>query len=261
MIDVMVLGNCLQEHVVKAEQLLCSNDYTELHSIASLVRSFWQFVPVHPAPLPEHLRRSEQSRLQGVYSKLQTVKLFSSGCLKQQRFLLMDADMLVRANLDDAFGYGVPAGVMRGEADSCLFERRPDYTYFYPDSTMKPGDSHPAMKGGINGGLVLFEPSAETYKDMMRKLQDFRPTTKMAEQEFLSYYWGRTGSLHAMHKKYNFQLHQLYFASPKATTGQERQSSFAYMVDRPEEIRVFHFSADQKPSMILINGMSSVQGG
>ena len=92
-----------------------------------------------------------------------------------------------------------------------------------------PGNSHPPMKGGINGGLVLFEPSADTYKDMMDELHDFRLKTKMAEQQFLSYYWGRSGSWHAMHKKYNFQIHQLYFASPEAPPGQERQSSFAYI--------------------------------
>ena len=94
----------------------------------------------------------------------------------------------------------------------------------------------------------------------MDELHDFRLKTKMAEQQFLSYYWGRSGSWHAMHKKYNFQIHQLYFASPEAPPGQDRQSSFAYMVDHPQEIRVFHFSADQKPSEILINDMSSVQG-
>ena len=32
------------------------------------------------------------------------------------------------------------------------------------------------------------------------------------------------------------------------------------MIDHPEEIRVHHFSADQKPSMILVNDMASVEG-
>ena len=260
MVDVMVLGNSLQEHGVKAEKLLCINEDTEKNSIAHLMRSFWQFAHVQHVQLPRHLRGSEQARLQGVYSKLQTVNIFSEGPMKQQRFLLMDADMLVRSNLDDLFACGVPAGVMRGETDTCLFEPRPSHTFFHKDTTMRPGDSHPQMKGGINGGLVLFEPSAETYEDMMRELHDFRPQTKMAEQEFLSYYYGRSGSWHAMHKKNNFQLHQMYFANPEAPLGQDRQSSFAYMVDHPQEIRVFHFSADQKPSDILISEMSSVQG-
>lgn len=260
MVDVMVLGNSLLEHGVKAQKVLCINEDTAQNGIANLMRAFWHFVPVKHVPLPRHLKGSEQSRLQGVYSKLQTVKIFSSGTERQQRFLLMDADMLVRANLDDVFAQEVPAGVMRGDTDSCLFEPRPSHTYFYAGNTMKRGDSHPAMKGGINGGLVLFEPDANTYDDMMEKLYSFTPKTKMAEQEFLSYYWGRTAEWHAMHKKYNFQIHQLYFASPEPPPAQDRQSSFAYMVDHPNEIRVFHFSADQKPSQILIDSMASVQG-
>ena len=76
MVDVMVLGNSLQEHGVKAEKVLCINDDTKLNGIADLMGAFWQFVPVQHVPLPRHLRGSEQSRLQGVYSKLQTVNLF-----------------------------------------------------------------------------------------------------------------------------------------------------------------------------------------
>ena len=71
-----------------------------------------------------------------MYSELTTVNHCSSGCLRQQRFLLMDADMLVRANLDDVFANEVPADVMRGEAGSCLFVPRPSHTYFDADTTM-----------------------------------------------------------------------------------------------------------------------------
>ena len=66
----------------------------------------------------------------------------------------------------------------------------------------------------------------------------------MAEQEFLSWYWGWNGDGHAIHKKNNFQLHQLYFANPEVPPGRDKQSSFAYMVDHPQEIRGYHFSAE-----------------
>ena len=248
---------------MKAQKVLCINDDTQLNAIADLFGAFSQLVPVKHMDLPQHLKGSELSRLQGVYSKLQTVSLFSSGCSRQptfSRFLLMDGDMLVRSNIDDVFAYKAPAGVMRGDADSCLFEPRPPHTFFHPDTTMRQGDSHPPMKGGINGGLVLFKPDEDKHKDMMNELQKNVPKTQMAEQEFLSYFWGRSGDLNAMHKKYNFQLLIMYLASPQAPPGQNRQSSFAYMVDHQEEIRVFHFSADEKPSGILINDMKPVQG-
>ena len=76
MVDVMVLGNSLQEHGVKAAKVLCINDDTQQHSIANLMRAFFQFVPVKHVRLPKHLRGSEQSRLQGVYSRFQTVNVF-----------------------------------------------------------------------------------------------------------------------------------------------------------------------------------------
>ena len=132
---------------------------------------------------------------------------------------------------------------MRGERDSCLFAKRPGGTYFHHISTMRRGDTHPKMIGGINGGLVLFEPSADTYTDMMEELKHWRPHTKMAEQEFLSWHWARDGSLNTMHKKYTYQIHQLYFSTPTGTTAGETPSSFSSMVDHPDEIRVFHFSA------------------
>ena len=44
MVDVMVLGNSLQEHGVKAQKLLCINEDTLENNIANLMRAFWQFV-------------------------------------------------------------------------------------------------------------------------------------------------------------------------------------------------------------------------
>ena len=142
-LDTMVLGNSLHEKGVKAQKFLCINEDTLEYNIAHLMRAFWQFVPVKHVALPRHLQGSEQSRLQGVWSKLQTVEIFSSDTLRQQRLLLMDADMLVRANLDDVFSCDVPAGVMRGETDHSLFQKRPAWTYFHGDRTMRSGDSHP----------------------------------------------------------------------------------------------------------------------
>ena len=77
----MVLGNSLKENEVKAKKVLCIHDETQEMRISKLMKAFWEFVPVHHVPLPKHLKGSEQDRLQGVYSKLQTVNLFSSGCL------------------------------------------------------------------------------------------------------------------------------------------------------------------------------------
>ena len=191
MIDVMVLGNSLKETGLKASRLLCINEDTAELSIAMLMKAFWNFVPVTHLELPEHLHATAQRRLQGVYSKLQTIKIFDVRPNRMRRFLLMDADMLVRFNIDDAFAHNVPAGVMRGDRDSRLWENRPAQSYFGPRHTMREGDTYPKMIGGINGGLILFEPNLHTYDDMMRVLENWIPHTRQAEQEFLSFYWAR----------------------------------------------------------------------
>ena len=258
MIDVLVLGNSLLEHNTKASKLLCLNDDTRDMKIARLTRAFWSTVDVSHTELPKHLQGSEQKRLQGVYSKLQTMKIFASGENKQHRILVVDADLLFRRNIDDVFSVNAPAAVMRGECDTCLIHRRPGHSYFYGD--VRSGSRNQPMKGGINGGMVLLEPSEEAYREMMEELAKFDPWTAMAEQEFLSWYFGRTAEWNAIHKKHNFQIHQLFLSTPTPPPGQERESSFQNMVNDPQEIRVFHFSADRKPSHILLEDMESVQG-
>ena len=173
---------------------------------------------------------------------------------------MLDGDMLVRSNIDDLFMANVPAAVMRGEADTCLYERRPSHTYFQGGNEKSYTHRRQKMKGGINGGLVLFKPDARDYERMYNELTRFQPNTTMAEQEFLSWFWGRLGDWNTIHKKTNFQVHQLYLSLPVPPPGQSTKSTFNYMVEHPEEINIFHFSADHKPSQILLDDMKSVEG-
>ena len=85
--------------------------------------------------------------------------------------------MLVRANIDDLFGFNTPAAVMRPEADSCLYERRQRYAYFLSDMAQRRGHSNKKMKGGINGGMILVKPDSEVYADMMNEFARFKPHT------------------------------------------------------------------------------------
>jgi len=257
-IDTLVLGHSLEEHGHKAKRFLCINDDTGEMAISRLLRAFWHLVPVEHVKLPHHLRGSEQKRLQGVYSKLQTMRIFSHGNLRQERFLLMDADMLVRSNMDEVFSTNVPAAVMRGEADTCLFEPRPRHTYYQDGDETSFTVGKRNMKGGINGGLVLFKPDRKVYDDMWEKLQRFTPVTKMAEQEYWSYYYA--GRWNGIHKRNNLQIHQVYFTKQNAPRGQSTKSTMNFMIQHPEEVRVYHYSADMKPSEILVKEMKAVQG-
>ena len=260
MIDILVLGASLKRHGNQAARVLCINDDTKKQRMSNLFRAFWSLVPVSHVELPRHLEKTEMKRLQGVYSKLQTLQVFDERPNKFKRLLLMDGDMLVRTNIDDLFATNTPAACMRGEADTCLYERRPSSSYFFGGTERSFTEGKQKMKGGINGGLLLLKPSVETYEEIYEALKNFRPNTTMAEQEFPSFHWGGHGEWWAMHKKNNFQLHQLYLTLPIPPPGQSRESGMKHMIENPEDIRIFHFSADMKPSEILIDRMPAVQG-
>ena len=199
-------------HGSKIQRIICANDDTRATAEAQLLRAFWTVQDVEHMPLPRHLKNTEQKRLYGVYSKLQTWSIFAKRPWNLKRVLLMDGDMICNHNIDDIFSTRPPAAVMRGEADTNLGERRPAHTYFLRgDETTFTREGQP-MKGGINGGLVLFEPSESVHEDMQRELETFSTPTGMAEQDFLSWYWGRSGDWYAMHKQFNFQVHQLYYS-------------------------------------------------
>lgn len=56
------------------------------------------------------------------------------------------------------------------------------------------------MRGGINGGLVYFEPSEEEFNMMYEYIWsgEWEAVTDMAEQEFLSHWFGRDGRWYAL---------------------------------------------------------------
>ena len=171
-VDILVLGHSLKEQGNKAKRYLCIHGDTHSLKMSMLFKAFWELVPVSHVKLPQHLQGSELNRLQGVYSKLQTVKIFAERPYALKRFLLLDGDMLVRSNIDDIFSTNVPAAVIRGPADTCLYNRRPSHTYFKQGMESSFTRGGQKMKGGMNGGLVLFEPKVSLYEDMYSKLKN-----------------------------------------------------------------------------------------
>ena len=132
-------------------------------------------------------------RLRGVYSNMQVWKPFDQAPNKMKRILLMDTDMLPRSNMDELMANNVPSAVMRGEADTCLHTPKPKATFFERGHASSFMNDNKKMKGGINGGLILLKPDKTEREALQAALAEFKPVTETAEQEFLSYYYGRLG--------------------------------------------------------------------
>ena len=116
------------------------------------------------------------------------------------------------------------------------------------------------MKGDINGGLILLEPSIEEEARLTEGLNEFDPVTEMAEQEFMGLEYGEEKQRNALPEKYNFQIHQLYLVQRTLPAGEEQPCSFHGMIQNPEEIRLFHYSAERKPSYVLMHIMDEETG-
>ena len=106
------------------------------------------------------------------------------------------------------------------------------------------------MRGGINGGLVYFEPSAREFRRMYDYLCSgrWRAVTDMAEQEFLSHWFGRDGRWYALPPEFNFQLHQVFLSSKWwPPGGQQRPSKYYQMLVDTTIIKNWHFSGQKEP--------------
>ena len=69
----------------------CAHEETIQSDIGLLLQAFWEIQQVGHMKLPAHLEGTELSRLQGVYSKLQTLKIFDAPPNQFERVVLMDA--------------------------------------------------------------------------------------------------------------------------------------------------------------------------
>ena len=100
------------------------------------------------------------------------------------------------------------------------------------------------MGGGVNGGLIHFQPCARTYRDMMNVIfgpERWEPYGNCAEQEFLSYFFaGKWNSIPAI---WNYQVHQLFVSgTPEQPPGQVRVSRFYEQMDSTQGVKIWHYS-------------------
>ena len=254
-LQALVLGHSLQKHKTKADLLLCVDRdtlFSEDMTWTRVLQAYWHIIEVEHMMLPDQLEDTQQERLKGVFSKLQTWTLFADGQRRQKRVIMMDLDMLARRNIDELFQVQQPAAVMRGPTDSCLFEKRPKESFFR-QSAEEHEHTGSALAGGINGGLIVLKPNTAVFDQMVKSLESgWHTITKMAEQEFLSYFFGKEEQWNSLHKKFNFQLHHLYLCGgSRPPPGQRRPSSFWALAMDPSQVNVWHFSSNHKPDMVL----------
>ena len=180
--------------------LLATRDLLKM-PMAEMLRTFWEVREIEDVDVSPTLLENCDNRFQRVFTKLRVWEL-----VEFHRVLLLDSDLLVRCNVDELFDLEVPSAMFRGNVNHCPGKVRPRESYYNRVS----GE----LKGGINAGVILLQPSLHIFAEMQKALRD--PTHKWhiptsgPEQDFVTRVFD--SALHGMHPKFNWQLHQFRFA-------------------------------------------------
>lgn len=168
-------------------------------------------------------------------------KLAAWGLTDVERLVVLDADMLVVASMDELFEVSLPdGGIAACHACRCNPERVPGYPASWnPDAcsyTHCRGRDHteePGVGNYLNGGLLVLEPDQGVHQDLMGRLAGLRDLSRypFAEQDFLNeHYDGRWRPL-----PYVFNaLKTLPFQHPSLWDASEVKN-IHYILDKPWE--------------------------
>ena len=173
---------------------------------------------------------SQNNRFDGVFTKFHVLNL-----TQYAKVVMLDADLLVRRNIDCLFKKNTPAALFRGASAD------------YPDDTRIPRDRFFDHRGrlvsGINAGVMVLKPSAEEFAAIIDDLTNGKRRrehrSRMPEQDYLTrFYAGRWWSLGV---NFNFQPHQVAFCD---RLGLERCRRVTIDFG---DVCIVHFSALPKP--------------
>ena len=262
--NAMTLGYRLRRHSKQKRIVLATKDIMR-EPVFKYVRFYWEVREIEDIHASPFLLRKCDFRFSRVFTKLRVMQLCDF-----DKIVMLDADLLPRANCDELFLFMAPSAMMRGNCDHIPGEaRRRDSFYNQQckpwgcDSNLKElcecewGTycNHWSLLGGINAGVVLLEPSAEVFEDMQDALNNPEHRCHVAstgpEQDFLTRWYH--DCWHSFSKKYNWQLHQSFFVHKDKDLECER-----FVIDY-EDLRILHFSTDDKPAALLFQSSQDVE--
>ena len=156
----------------------------------------------------------QRSRFLEVFTKLRAMEMEEF-----EKVLCLDIDMLVRLPperselkpLDFLFSLDAPAAMKRGDPCPAHGAKVP-YCELWAHPRRRAVDKIPAHQqaSGINAGVMLFEPNAETVREMEVELLDWdhpeHYATYMPEQEYLTRFYGTFSLWTHISCAYNYEI-------------------------------------------------------
>ena len=235
-VEAAVLGMSLRTVRTQPDMVLLHTPDVPKEWLKILKEVGWQPRPVDKLEGKGLYDGSQNNRFDGVFTKLRVLDL------EYDKVIMMDADLLVRKNVDFLFNRKAPAALRRHAGAD------------YPDGERIPRDEFFDSKGnlvsGINAGVMILEPSKSDFKEMVDDLAHGKrhrnEASRMPEQDYLSRFYAN--DWHALGVQFNFQPHQVAFTDRKGL-----ESCTRLNMNYDEEVYIVHFSALPKPRDWLFN--------
>lgn len=226
-VGALVTGWSLQRHssLLKCSRiLLCTDDVPD--EFRAVLSEFWTIRPV------EYIHRAStwfywdyhNSRFKKVFTKLRVLNDFAGEFAK---VVLLDLDLLIRGEVDSLFNLPAPAAMVRGQCSLRHGEVVPIDAFYCGHRQVL----------GINCGVMLVEPNAETFTQMLSEVEEhWHPEhwpSHGPEQDYLSRFYNAFGQWTNMSCRYNYQVHLTQYGSLEW---------HHYNRKHHPDVSVFHFS-------------------
>mmetsp|Transcript_28600 Transcript_28600/g.66258 ORF Transcript_28600/g.66258 Transcript_28600/m.66258 type:complete len:911 (-) Transcript_28600:121-2853(-) len=236
--EVLVLGYSLIRSGTKHPMVLMHTAEVPAEWLIVLKRTGWELRPVeylHGDGMYDE--RSQGGRFEGVFTKLHLFNM-----TEFEKVVMLDADLLVRQNVDALFNLEPPAALKRHAGGDTISGYKISGDQFI--------NRYGELVSGINAGVMLLRPDADDYQVMLRHLNGEAPrecrNSPMPEQDYLSRYFADRWK--ALGVEYNYQPHQLAFNGRQGLEFCTR-----LMMDYSSYVRIVHYSAVPKPRDFLFD--------
>ena len=234
----LVLGHSIRRTKTRHALVCLHTDDVPPHFLALLAK-VWDCRCVGHVESTWKLSVNEP-RFEKVFTKLRGMSL-----TEFEKILVLDIDMLVRANVDELFELMPPAAMKRGMNNGRTPYKHGDTIdarcFFQGKDSDGTGWSW-GVGTGINAGTMLWQPDTRVLRLMLEELCEPNHPSHICgagpEQDYLSRYWADAPWSH-IGVEYNFQLHHMFNAlNPDVAEQAERVA----LLLTPEKIKIVHYS-------------------
>lgn len=191
----LMLGYCLSKIDSQYDKVLLVTPDVPNHQI-DILKKYFNVIKVPYIRIDDESFAENNTIFRDVFTKFNVFTL-----VQYQKVLLMDLDMLVLKNMDHLFELNAPAARLRMSGLKTGELCPPDFIKLVKNERTQFDE----VRGGVNAGLMLLEPSLEELAAIMQELKKPLPYKVLEpEQDYLSYRY--RGKWTHIDPKYNYQV-------------------------------------------------------